>query len=84
MNIFIGVLAAAAMIGGWFSTREGDYRLGATLFGLAMSLYMTAIVNERRNSGNRLLDAIGLVMATFGLASTVFFIRFEAARVTGQ
>ena len=85
MQIFINVLAAAAFLTGWFSTREGDPHLGATMFGVSMGLFAASIVAEKRNMGNRLLDCIALVMATFGLASSVFILWYESAkRAAGQ
>lgn len=85
MSIFISVVAAVSFVTGWISSREGDYQLGATMFGVSMSFYAFGIVTEKRNAGNRLLDTICLVSATFGLATTVFFIRYEAAkRAIGQ
>ena len=86
MRVFISIVAAAAMALGWISTHEHDYPLGVTMFAVALTFYVIAIVAEQRNMGNRALDALCVVIATFGLASAMFLLRYEEAvkRAAGQ
>ncbi len=80
MRIFVNLVAAAAMVNGWISTREGIPQLGATSFAVALTMYVFSTSIRDRAPRYRGLELVSIAFATLGLASSVFIIHYEAAK----